>query len=106
MSAPRLPPGVEKALRDRDDGEPHRLTGFSFMGVYLQGGLNPREVPQEFWDFAEANGATVAAVRCPCGVADDVPLGEHPTKCDCGRWYFFDGTDVLSLVPPPVTPSA
>jgi hypothetical protein len=101
MRTPRLLPGIEKALHDRDAGDPHQLTGFTFMGAFLQAGLRPASVPDDSWRRGQRDGATAAMIKCPCGQRPTVFVGVYPEPCPCGRWFFFDGTSVLSLVPPP-----
>lgn len=95
--------GIEVSLRQRHaqgERDPRKLTGFDFMAVFAQGGLKPRDVPHKFWKRGERDGATTAEVSCPCEDKVELFVGEYPTKCGCGRWYFYDGTVVRSLVPP------
>lgn len=92
-----LPPDVEEALRARDEGEPHRLTGFQFMGV-LGGGVSHRPVPQEHFEAHDE----YATVNCPCGHRPQIAAGRSPSKCECQRAFFYDGTLVWALNSPSV----
>ena len=79
-----------------------RLGGFTFMQAFVRGGLTFKSVPQEHYatggsDDGEASTATVS---CLCGTDIVVELAAYPVECECGRWFFFAGGEVLSLCGP------
>lgn len=97
---------IEADLRAADDGDLHRFTGFAFTGFMFGRGLRHRIVPRDHWEYGE--GLTVGAVaelRCQCGALQVVRLGVSPQSCTCGRWFFFDGTDVWALLSPASSPA-
>jgi hypothetical protein len=89
--------------RDRNDARlVARLGGFTWLGVAMRAGVEHRVVPAEFWsqEVSDDGVATVARVACPCGHEPVVELAAHPVKCECSRWFFYNGTDVWSLCGP------
>lgn len=93
-----LPHETSEALLARKDGEPHRLTGFTWVERFLQGGAPAREVPETHWEAEEHElGFTVALLRCVCGVSHSLVPGQYPQRCRCPRWFFYTGTQVFAL---------
>lgn len=96
---------MEVALRARDEQTLRRVTGFEYMARFLQGGAPHREVPEAHWKRCEAEGPTYALVTCQCGERPVVETGAYPVRCECQRWFFFDGTAVWALNSPSPTNS-
>lgn len=72
------------------------LSGFQWVGAFMAAGLGSVEVPAEHWT-ADEDGGGFVVVRCLCGEAPHAWAAAYPTRCGCGRWFFYDGTTVLSL---------
>lgn len=92
---------IERALWCRERKELFQMTGFTWLGRFLTGGLRSRRVPPEHW--SREKGMTVGVVaelRCACGVLHVIGLGHYPQVCTCERAFFFDGTDVWALNSP------
>lgn len=88
-----------RGLQKCDDDGRRRLaalSGFQWVSACVVAGLRPRPVPDEYW----VTDHDCACVGCLCGEDVNVLLAAYPTPCDCGRWFFYDGTAVLSLVQP------
>lgn len=78
-----------------------RFSGFQWLGAFLRLGLERREVPVDHWTAQGSDeDGDWAAVSCVCGGEARVPLAVYPTHCECERWFFYDGTDVWSLLGP------
>lgn len=96
-------------LRQCDDLDRRRLTrtsGFGWVRLFIECGLPYKVVPPEFWalDVSDDGEASVALVACPCGHQPSVELAAYPEKCECERWFFFAGTEVLSFCGPTANP--
>jgi hypothetical protein len=77
-----------------------RVSPFSFMQVLVRGGLALNEVPDNHWAKEFIDGGDCARVKCACGCEPVVHIAAMPTKCECGRWFFFDATGVYSMCKP------
>lgn len=97
---PRARPDVADALLKTDDHDrrlPAPLSGFQWVQKLLEWGMPYRQVPREHWEPKPHRDGDHAMVRCVCGEGRDVSLGAYPTRCECERWFFYDGTVVWCL---------
>jgi hypothetical protein len=86
-------------LKDRLDrkSQPERvMLGLRSMNLIGGWGVGIRLVPPDFWTLDGQN----AIVACPCGETP-APLALGPMiECGCGRFFFFEGSDVWSFGSP------
>lgn len=98
---------ADAGLRKTDaDGNrvPAKLSGFQWLGVLFRAGVPRRVIGRQHWVAQSRLDGDCAVVSCPCGEAAAVPLARSPTRCECDRWFFYDGTDVWALLGPKGTP--
>lgn len=91
---------TEPAVEALQQEGPHRISGFAYMGVALRAKVRHKLVPPEFWTAEESDERRYALISCRCGADTRVELGASPVKCECERWFFYDGTNLWALISP------
>lgn len=100
---PRAREDVAEALLKADDQGrrlPAPLSGFRWVQKLLEWGVPYRQVPADHWEAKPGAQGDRAEVRCLCGEIRLAHLAAFPVACECGRWFFYDGTCVWSLASP------
>jgi hypothetical protein len=95
----RARPEVVAGLPDpASEPLPRRVGAFQLLGALMQAGLPNRVVPEQWWTRTKTeDGFDAVEIACPCGHRPIVELAAYPTQCQCQRWFFYAGPEVLSL---------
>jgi hypothetical protein len=72
------------------------LTGVPGADIVAQWGVRIREVPGDYWSLDDQT----AVIACPCGETPAALALSALTECACGRFFFFDGSNVWALGAP------
>lgn len=80
---------------DRRDLRPV-LGGLSASTLMASWGVRLREVPGDYWNLDDQT----AVIACPCGESPMALALAPLTECSCGRFFFFDASNVWVLGSP------
>jgi hypothetical protein len=76
--------------------EGHWLGGLTYAVGMGQWGVGYKEVPSNFWSLSVTNeGYPLAEVACQCDADVACEALAPMVRCECGRWFLFDGANVF-----------
>jgi hypothetical protein len=85
-------PAVDRLGRS----EGHWLGAMTYAIHAGEWGVGYKEVPPNFWSLTvTGDGYPCAEVACQCGACPACEALAPMVRCECGRWFFYDGASVF-----------